>query len=478
MSGGYQFIRELSAEKDDFTIKARVIRMWDATNLKTKLIMNKNLIMLDEEDNHIHVIIPVNQFDKFSNKLHVGNTYLISNIKIVPAPEMYRPLPGDKALNFYWKTIVKKVDGDSCISAYKFHFVRFDQAKIKVGDVVDLMDVVGRLTTFTEPQTTSNGSEKIDILIENQRGEKIKITLWEDKERAFLQENTIRNSNTRQVLLSSTSSTHSYFNIEHPAIHGLRTNEVTKPGKPKIVQSIHKDGQEPPKSINMTILELFNAKMEPDIKEIICNTEATITGIIPNFSWYYLACSSCFKRINGVGGNNQCHNCPNKDATPKYKYRVILKVKDATADTTFVMFDKQIMTLIGVPVQHILDTEHDATPYKIPAILNNMVGKTCLFNLTLTSDDIHRQQEEYTVTKVAHLRNEDMHIQEDGPGNSQNVQQSLTTNNLSQGTKKWSAEPDDDHSNRNSDNKEQQKTKQRKPNDEEDSPSKEKVTED
>ncbi|KAK1382164.1 hypothetical protein POM88_019899 [Heracleum sosnowskyi] len=344
MSGGYQFIRELSAEKDDFTIKAR--------------------------DNHIHVIIPVNQFDKFSNKLHVGNTYLISNIKIVPDPGTYRPLPGDKALNFYWKTIVKKVDGDSRISAYKFHFVQFDQAKTRVGDVVDLMDVVGRLTTFTEPQTTSNGSEKIDILIENQRGEKIKITLWEDKSMAFLQEDTIRNSNTHVI----------------------------------------------------------------------------ITGTVTKKNW-----RSCFKRINGAGGNNQCHNCPNKDATPKYKYRVILKVKDATADTTFVMFDKQIMTLIGVPVQHILDTEHDATPYKIPAILNNMVGKTCLFNLTLTSDDIHRQQEEYTVTKVAHLRNEDMPIQED--------------------------EPYDDHSNRNSGNKEQQKTKQKKPNDEEDSPNKEKVTE-
>ena len=51
MSSGYQLIRELTMEKDDNSIKVRLIRMWDAINRNTKLTICRNLILLDEEVN-------------------------------------------------------------------------------------------------------------------------------------------------------------------------------------------------------------------------------------------------------------------------------------------------------------------------------------------------------------------------------------------------------------------------------------------
>lgn len=51
MPSGYQLIRELTMEKDDNSIKVRLIRMWDAINRNTKLTICRNLILLDEEVN-------------------------------------------------------------------------------------------------------------------------------------------------------------------------------------------------------------------------------------------------------------------------------------------------------------------------------------------------------------------------------------------------------------------------------------------
>lgn len=49
MPSGYQLIRDLTMEKDDNSIKVRLIRMWDAINRNTKLTICRNLILLDEE---------------------------------------------------------------------------------------------------------------------------------------------------------------------------------------------------------------------------------------------------------------------------------------------------------------------------------------------------------------------------------------------------------------------------------------------
>ncbi|KAK1367521.1 hypothetical protein POM88_033613 [Heracleum sosnowskyi] len=427
MPNGYQLIRELTTENDDNTIRVRLIRMWDAINRNTKLTISRNLILLDEKDDDIHVTLRVNQFDQFNSKLHVGDTYFISNVKVLPAADSYKPVPGNKALNFQRNTIVKKTTDDIGIPAYKFHCLPFDQAKTRAGNIVNLIDVAGRLIEFTELQTTTNGSEKMEILLENQWSETIKITLWEDKAKTFIAEDsTYKNSNTyvivtgtlaknigRQFLLSSTSSTQFYFNIKHPTVMDLKNRQ---PGReatndiPKFVPFVQAGGQDISKDAkDMTIAELFDAKLDDNITQILCSVKGTITGIIPNFGWFYTACKNCHKKMqmSGTSGSKKCLHCPNQPTTTTYAYMVIMNVKDSTGSATFVMFDKQAKSLIGVPVQHILDTDEEASPYKIPIVVNNIIGKDCIFQLKLTAHSLDYGKEQFTITKVTELKSQE-----------------------------------------------------------------------
>ncbi|KAL8124324.1 hypothetical protein AgCh_012103 [Apium graveolens] len=108
MALGYHLLKELTLGKDDSAIKVRLSRMWDSINARTKFIMNKNLILLDEE--------------------------------VVPAQDTYRPVPGDKAINFQRKTTIKRIPDEGNISTYKFHYLSYEEAKARVGNVVDLID--------------------------------------------------------------------------------------------------------------------------------------------------------------------------------------------------------------------------------------------------------------------------------------------------------------------------------------------------
>ncbi|KAK3019034.1 hypothetical protein RJ639_004316 [Escallonia herrerae] len=51
MAGKYSLISRLTDLKDDWTIKARVTRMWDGINHNTNEVLSSNIIVLDQEEN-------------------------------------------------------------------------------------------------------------------------------------------------------------------------------------------------------------------------------------------------------------------------------------------------------------------------------------------------------------------------------------------------------------------------------------------
>lgn len=52
-----------------------------------------------------------------------------------------------------------------------------------------------------------------------------------------------------------------------------------------------------------------------------------------------------------------CNSCTNKDTSPVKKYSVLLKVQDQTSTTTVLLFDRYVLDLVKVPVQHVLDND-------------------------------------------------------------------------------------------------------------------------
>nr|XP_017256753.1 PREDICTED: uncharacterized protein LOC108226322 [Daucus carota subsp. sativus] len=202
----------------------------------------------------------------------------------------------------------------------------------------------------------------------------------------------------REFVLWSSSSTQYFFNIDHSAVTTLReSTKLENSIIPTLVPSMKSQEQQNMANIEtVTIAQLFEAQL-PDGKNFIeFYSEATVIGLFPNEGWYYIGCNKCGKKMNDFG---QCIKCSHK-TKPIPIYKVTLAVKDSTADTSFVIFDRHVMKLIKVSAQHLLNSDQNATPEMMPPILNNMVGRTCIFRLKLNQYNTVQHKEGFTVMEV------------------------------------------------------------------------------
>ncbi|KAK1372319.1 hypothetical protein POM88_028512 [Heracleum sosnowskyi] len=288
----------------------------------------------------------------FAKKMKVGNVYMISKYDVEDAPEIYRPVPGKYVIKLYRKTEVTDPGNIPAIPMYKFEIATFQNARSREGDVVTLMDIVGKLTKSTPIQITNNGKKALEIELTNESNDNMKIVLWENQAHDFLQYK---------------------IDCEKPDVFLLVTGTTAKLVKEEIER--------------VAIQQLFDAQLPEGKNDIAFIIEATILELIPIYGgWYYMGCKKCGKIVNEM---QECTNCPNNKAPPVPLYRVTAEVEDSTSSTTVVLFDKHVMKLINVSAQHILTNDKNATQEMIPAVLNNMLGKKMHFAVVPTEQLEH-----------------------------------------------------------------------------------------
>ncbi|KAK1402507.1 hypothetical protein POM88_002112 [Heracleum sosnowskyi] len=415
----YKFLKDLTIGHDKGSIKVRVSRDWDGRKTNSTYVSKKNYLLIDEEGTQIQAVASeYSLIALFKKQVETGKIYMFSDYIVAKAADTYRPISGEYVINFNRQTKIDALDDIPTISRYKFEIETFEAARTKEGDVVTLMDVVGKLTKYTPIQTTNNGKRNVEIALTNERNETMKITLWENQAHDFLQLRTeyhekpniyviVTSTTTKLVseehVLWSSSSTQLYFNIDHPTILALRTNsnmqaDLVPENVPSLTRQIKTTTEEVEK---VTIQQLFDAQLPVGKDAIAFFTEATVVAILPGCDWYYMGCSKCSKIVNEV---QQCSNCPNNKVPPIPIYRVTVEVEDATSVTTFVLFDRDVKKIINVSAQHILNNDKDASQEMIPPILNNMLGKTYIFKLRLTSYNTIKKREGFTVTQIEEVQ--------------------------------------------------------------------------
>nr|XP_017251222.1 PREDICTED: replication protein A 70 kDa DNA-binding subunit C-like [Daucus carota subsp. sativus] len=420
MERTYQYLEELTPNKEDSKIKVRVTREWESRNPNTNHLINKNYILMDEQGMLFHVLLMLNQIDEYTRRIQVGNLYLISTFAIACANDTYRPVKGDKVINFTRKTNIKKLGDDSSIPRHGFELATFDEARSRVGATTTLIDVVGKLKSFTRIQTLPRNKEKLDITLQDDTGDEMTVTLWgqqahqfEDLKNEYQRPNIVLIvTGTKAVMynakptLSATSATQYFINIDYPAVNILRKKGGQEKLVPVIIQPITNPRQLLLDNIDHISIETLLDIMLPDgKKEFYCSIEAKVIGIVPNYGWYYIGCNKCFTKMKVPP---HCNSCTNKDTSPVKKYSVLLKVQDQTSTTTVLLFDRYVLDLVKVPVQHVLDNDESADPSNIPSILNNIIGGTFKFYLKITAyNTTGVRKEGYTVVKVEEMECEE-----------------------------------------------------------------------
>ncbi|XP_074347872.1 uncharacterized protein LOC141686723 [Apium graveolens] len=167
------------------------------------------------------------------------------------------------------------------------------------------------VVSYGQMEKRSNGAEKLDIVVINEKHEKIIVTLWEEraiqlhtslteiKDSAMFIVITglLAKKNSDNASLSSTDATKTYFNIKYPPLLELKDKVATNAGKdigslcpPTIKQFVTMDDKT---VLELPIQSILDLQIPPGNNLIRCLLQGKITGVLNGNGWYYNCCSTC-----------------------------------------------------------------------------------------------------------------------------------------------------------------------------------------
>lgn len=184
-------------------------------------------------------------------------------------------MPEEYIVSFHRKTNVKKLEDEPAIPRLKFELKTYQEARARLGDVVTLIDVAGKLKEYTHIQTANSGKKYLDIVLTDKRDDMIIVTLWENQAYDFLKLETEYNKPDVIVIITGTStrlykreivlwsSSSNFFNIEHTAVMTLCDNSYMKDNINPIIVPFIKDPMQAmvENAETGTIEQLFDAQL-------------------------------------------------------------------------------------------------------------------------------------------------------------------------------------------------------------------------
>ncbi|KAJ1376675.1 hypothetical protein SESBI_49684 [Sesbania bispinosa] len=231
-------------------------------------------------------------------------------------------------LHFCATTIVKDAGCDeSIIPHHVFEFVNLDDLQSRCGKDV-LTDVIGVITKvgpIEEKRTIGGSVDTLTLHLQDIRGNRVKVTIWDEYVKLFEQKLKENVSKDPQVTVAIFTST---------IIKEFRGDSSDEP----IVGNfeVSKDGV-CPKTVK-TIAELLSmASLKSNTNDVYC-CAATVNDILLKNGWNYVCCPHCKKKANRTTTNFSCQHCHKVVEYPMTRLRLELDVKDSTDSTIFVLF--------------------------------------------------------------------------------------------------------------------------------------------
>ncbi|XP_074342503.1 replication protein A 70 kDa DNA-binding subunit D-like [Apium graveolens] len=384
-----------NSEKEKVLI--RVTRIWEAINKRNGTLLHTNIILLDQQGNHMMAIVRNNQKQIYLPLLKENEVYTISDFKVVPGPKNYKTVDAAYTISFYYKTKIEKtVEPAISIPQYKFELRSFPDMENLVGNVTMLIDVIGLVKSYGRMEKRNNGAEKIDLVLTDHRQEYMLVTLWEEKARQFLDilpatveepvflviTGLLAKKFSAMASLSSTDATRCFVNIDYEPLSSLKKalyasgkNAALHP--PKKADFVASTGEA---MSELLISSILSTTIPPETQAVRCICRAKIVAILNGNSWFYNCCPTCAHAIKPLDGKFVCLTCEEDLEQLAQRFRVVA----------------------GVPLQKILAEEAVDTA-TIPPVVNNIIGKYCAFQLKITPYNIIQGCEEYTVTRVSEI---------------------------------------------------------------------------
>ncbi|KAH0714993.1 hypothetical protein KY284_007898 [Solanum tuberosum] len=349
----------LVTSRDDFTIRVRLCRMWDAINPKKNgELISMDMIFIDEKGNLMHGIIRKTQVNRFKDMLSEGSVFIIKNFKVVEIIGGYRPVQNSLKNIFFASTAIKNLSEDIVeIPINGFEFINPYVIDSRMWLVVYMELVILRVLV-------QNGRREISTFLQiirlkqklpygkrEELGEKFSPYLYNNDAGPYI---VIVTSITvkefcGEVSFSTTYASKIYVNLDIDYIRSLAPKFSTM-------------------STELQVIESSNVNSLPIEEEMFLNL------------WTLRSCW----RLNGA---------------LNYRNKIYLKVTDRTRDTTFTIFNVVAEKLIDTST-HKLFNKLTTANNDVHVQVQSLYGKEFIFKLRLNHYNLKEGLENFTISKL------------------------------------------------------------------------------
>ncbi|XP_026421870.1 uncharacterized protein LOC113317969 [Papaver somniferum] len=124
-------------ENEPSELKFRVARKWEEIDfMATNEVTTLDLLMIDENGDTMHDIVPKKLIWKFRPLLHEGGLYTLAKFNTTTEKSRFLPSKNDHRLFFKWDTEVDCLLGDTGgIPMHAFSFVEFGNLESRINNI-------------------------------------------------------------------------------------------------------------------------------------------------------------------------------------------------------------------------------------------------------------------------------------------------------------------------------------------------------
>nr|VDC93837.1 unnamed protein product [Brassica oleracea] len=404
MANSYTLLADLKAGRCSNTAELRLLRFWEARNVKKGgELMSVDMLLLDEKSTLIQGSIGSIRQLRFRNRLSEGSVYALSGFDVSRSNPNFRLSDEPLSIRFNDGTSFDKLpESVRPIPTELFRFRSYNRLLELANTGKQLPDILGELTAIRSTITDRiPGAQRVMLTLRLQSGESVCVSLFDYMALAFHTKFDSYGKEPRIVLATGLN----------PKIVGGNRVFVILPGHGSEHTSssskvVHAQKIEP-----MTVSELnqFVITSESQIIEFLCT--AKVTGIDQADGWCYIGCSVCSKKLLRETSSFTCVPCNVTNAVAALRYRVTLSVSDSTDTASFLGFDIEmakltnilaseasqiVLMFLGIPgigADARVDTE-------LPQALAELVGKTYTFQLKLNDFNFTSKHQTFTISRI------------------------------------------------------------------------------
>ncbi|ONK69913.1 uncharacterized protein A4U43_C05F28150 [Asparagus officinalis] len=202
-------------------------------------------------------------------------------------------------------------------------------------------------------------------------------------------------------MVSSTTATKVYYNIDEERVQKLLQGNTHNENNLQLVTSSVNFFDTQPETIKVTeetLYEVVYLDAPGTSQEYFFISDVQIIGVVKELDWRYVGCPLVPKKHHQLWGV-WCRSC-NKEVMAQLRYKVTIEMKDHSAITTFVLFNKEAEKLIKISAYELEKNVNGKELF--PDIILAIIGKTTKVQVKSTRYNYAEGNEGFTISKIIH----------------------------------------------------------------------------